>query len=211
MNIIVDGESEPLALVDTPSSAIEAIAMASDILRAKGRAIMSVTVDGKDIPHTSLAIELEKAPIDTIQIINLSTKELSTLVNEAVTELEENIPELPKACHELAAVFQGEDALSGFTPFQEIAAIWQHIKTRELQIASALDIELSEQTIHGKSLEDHHDELNGFLSESIQAMEARDTVLLGDLLEYELAPRAELETEVVALLKKIASEQRSGA
>ena len=40
-----------------------------------------------------------------------------------------------------------------------------------------------------------------------KALEAEDCVLLGDLLEYELAPRAEAEAEVVALLRSQASQQ----
>ena len=211
MDIIVDNESARFDTDENAETVLETIAQVSEALRANNRAIMAVAVDGKDIPYNELSVELEgKSPSD-VNTIALTTQDLNALIDEAITELETNIPELAKVCHELAAVFQGEDALAGFGPFQEVATIWQHVKTREVQIASALDVKLSDQELQGKTLDDHHDELNGFLQEALQAMEARDTVLLGDLLEYELAPRAELETEVVALLKQIAGERRSGA
>lgn len=42
-----------------------------------------------------------------------------------------------------------------------------------------------------KDLEAVYQELNGVLSELLEAFEAKDTVLIGDLMEYEIAPRLE--------------------
>lgn len=204
MNIWVDG-----AAVETPNSeagdALTAIAALNERLRAGGRAIIHVAVDGLDVPFAELAGRLSGAPAASIARIELQTTGLHQLVDEALTELEGSISELPTACHQLAAVFQGEFPDEGFEPFQRLAGIWEHIKERELQIASALEIQLGDKQLHGKALEAHHEELNRFLIESVDAMEKRDTVLLGDLLEYELAPRASLETEIVALLKEHAA------
>jgi hypothetical protein len=51
------------------------------------------------------------------------------------------------------------------------------------------------QMAGGRSLETFVGEINAVLRQTIEAMGARDTVLLGDLLEYEAAPRvAELVT-----------------
>lgn len=208
MQIIAD-EDAPLELPDTPEDLLGAAAMASDILRDRGRAIVRIAVDGIDVPYTRLIETLKDRPVDSCETISFVTEDVNKLVEDALRELEEHIPELPKVCHDLAAVFQSEDALSGFMSFQEIAAIWQHVKTREMQIASALDVDLAQCELHKKSLEAHHTELNNFLEEAVQAMEARDTVLLGDLLEYELAPRADLEVEIVALLKQSAMDRRS--
>jgi hypothetical protein len=49
---------------------------------------------------------------------------------------------------------------------------------------------------------EHVRELNSFLDEAAQALRDGDTVLLADLLEYELSPRAELEGEIVSLLRR---------
>jgi hypothetical protein len=40
-----------------------------------------------------------------------------------------------------------------------------------------------------KDLETFYKELNGILSELLEAFEAKDSVLIGDLMEYEIAPR----------------------
>ena len=42
-----------------------------------------------------------------------------------------------------------------------------------------------------KDLQDFYKELGGVLSELLEAFEAKDSVLIGDLMEYEIAPRME--------------------
>jgi hypothetical protein len=45
--------------------------------------------------------------------------------------------------------------------------------------------------IGGVDVQEFYQELNGILSELLQAFESKDTVLIGDLMEYEVAPRLE--------------------
>jgi hypothetical protein len=46
-------------------------------------------------------------------------------------------------------------------------------------------------TVGGMGLQDFYQELNGILSELLEAFDANDSVLIGDLMEYEVAPRLE--------------------
>ena len=55
--------------------------------------------------------------------------------------------------------------------------------------------------VNGKPMAALHDELNQFLQEAEQALKDGDIILLADLLEYELAPRAELEVAIVGQLQ----------
>ena len=45
--------------------------------------------------------------------------------------------------------------------------------------------------IDGKTCEEFYTELNGLLNDVLAAFDARDSVLIGDLFEYEIAPRVE--------------------
>jgi hypothetical protein len=45
--------------------------------------------------------------------------------------------------------------------------------------------------VEGKPLQGFYEELNGILSELLDAFSANDSVLIGDLMEYEIAPRLE--------------------
>jgi hypothetical protein len=83
----------------------------------------------------------------------------------------------------------------------ELAEIWGHIKSRESLVANALELDLGDLEVDGKTVQSVHTELNQFLQEAEQALKDGDIILLADLLEYELAPRAELEVSIVSLLQ----------
>jgi len=189
-----------------PYDAIEALAWVAEELRSRGRAMVSVSVDGRVLRPDEVNAELSDKPPDSVGSLSIQSEPIADLVAECLNELEQVLPELPQACHRLAEIFQGDDPDSGYEPFQQLAEIWRVIKERELQVLSALDIDAESLAIGGAPLAKAHEELNQFISEAAGALEARDCVLLGDLLEYELAPRAEAEAEIVALLREKATQ-----
>lgn len=54
--------------------------------------------------------------------------------------------------------------------------------------------------INGKPLPDYYEELNAILSEMLGAFESQDSVLLGDLLEYEISPKIQ---ELIDFIRKV--------
>ncbi|MBN2509297.1 MAG: hypothetical protein JXB03_03430 [Spirochaetales bacterium] len=59
-------------------------------------------------------------------------------------------------------------------------------------------------TIEGQSFKEFYSGLNSFLSQILEALENEDSVLIGDLLEYEIAPRIEA---LVGMLEDHQSEK----
>ena len=206
MQVIVDGEKN-FELKGAPEDALAAVAAVNDFLREQGRAIMAVRVDGRDVAANQLQEALKDTPLAEIGTLEFQSEDLSKLVDACLAELEAHLPELPKACRALAELFHSETPEAGFEPFQQLAEIWKAVKERELMVAQALNLKMSEIELQGATLEQKHEELNGFLQEAAQALLDGDCVLIGDLLEYELAPRAEQEAEIVALLQEHAPAQ----
>lgn len=200
MDVIVDGASN-YDLKGEPADVLSAVGAVSDFLKGQGRSILSIKVDGSDVQPEELAERLKDAPLGSVERLEIGSEQTSVLVENCLKGLNESLPELPMACRNLAEVFQGEKPEEGFDPFVEIAGIWAQIKAREALVANSLDLDLAALSLDGKSLKAIHDELNQFLEEAEQALKDGDTILLGDLLEYELAPRAEQEVEIVALLQ----------
>lgn len=201
MDVVVDGKRD-FALQGEPKDVLSAVAAVSDYLRGQGRALMSIEVDGTNVPADQLVQTLEGKPLEETSTLTVVSAEIATLASEMLDGLREAIVELPKACHELARVFQGEKPEEGFEPFQHLADIWVSVKQREALIIGAIGMNESELAVGGKKVADHHAELNQFLGECAGAIEKNDCVLLGDLLEYELAPRAEAENEIFAKLEE---------
>ena len=65
------------------------------------------------------------------------------------------------------------------------------------------NIDINHLTILDMSFEKYYNELNGFLKELIDAFQINDSVLIGDLLEYEIAPRLEGLIQFIERLKAL--------
>ncbi len=208
MDVIIDG-TRTHSFENPPADIIAALAEVSSTLQSEGRAIVAMVVDGRQISADGLADTLGTKTPDEIGTIEVTSEDISVLVRQSLDDLEETLPNLPQACHELARVFQGTDPSQGYEPFQRLAELWGHVKEREKMVANALGIDLDTMETGHAAIRSLHENLNSVLDDAARAIECNDLVLLGDLLEYELAPRAESEAEIVAFLKEQAQERAS--
>lgn len=206
MELIVDGEKN-FQLTGSPEDAMAAVAAASQYLRNRNRAITALKINDKPVDPAQLTDALTGKPLDDISKMEVESEDIGKLVQDSLREFPEALEALPKACHELAEVFQGDQPEQGYEPCHRLAEIWAHLKARENLVLMALELDAEEVELDGVSLAESHEQLNKHLQEAIDAMKANDCVLLGDLLEYELAPRAEKEAGIVALLQEKARER----
>jgi hypothetical protein len=208
MDVIVDG-SRDFRLQGEPDDVLAAVAAVSEFLQRSGRAILAVKADGESIAPDKLLDALRGKPLSDVSALEVESADVAGLVEGSLKELSDTLPELSKACHELAAIFHGSTPEEGFEPFQKLADIWANVKSRELMVANALNLNLEEVQVNGESIMALHEGLNLYLTEAAVALESGDLILLGDLLEYELAPRAEVEPAIVALLQERSQSQAS--
>jgi len=194
-----------------PADVMDVLAQVNDFLRSKGRALQAIKADGKDIPPVEVDAAFRGKPIGSVKLLEITSERIAKLIDTCLSELEKYVPELTRVCHALAQEFQSETPEAGYEPFHQLAQIWQAIKEREILIAGALDLDLDRIQLEGQSLADMHEELNQYLNETADALSVGDCVLLGDLLEYELAPRAETEVKIVALLRSKSRGAHGGA
>jgi len=204
MDVWVDGQNN-FRVEGEPEDALVVFRAATDFLRGQGRMVTVLKVDGVSVAPDDVRARLEGVSPTQVQKIEVISEDTRTLVVESLRELEGAIAELPQLCRQLAEVFQGDAPSDGYEPFQKLAGIWGHVKTRQQLAASALELDLAAAEVKGMQVAALADELNGFLGEAAEALKRNDAVLLGDLLEYELAPRAELEAVIVAWLQERAA------
>jgi len=195
-------------LIEEPRDVLAAVAAVSDYVRTRGRAVMSVRVDGAPVAPDALAETLRNKSAEDVDTLEITTEDIKSLVDNALSELEQVLPDLPQVCRRLAEIFQSEDPDSGYDPFHQLAAIWKTVKERQIQVASALDIDLNSAVVDGKPIAEHHAELNTLLAEAAEGIQKGDCVTLGDLLEHELPSRAEMEARIVGMLRSRAQGGR---
>ncbi len=206
MDVTIDGERN-FRFEGEPPDMMSALVAINDFLRKNRRGMLAVRMDGANLMPDELVEAMADKPVSGVNTLEIDSEDLQMLVDSCLSEMEENLPDLPRVCHEMAEVFHGEEPTQGFEPFEQLAAIWRNIKSREMQVATALNIPLADLELEGQAVREMHEELNRFLKEAVEALKVQDCVVLGDLLEYELAPRAEAEARIVALLREKMEEQ----
>lgn len=206
MELIVDGAAD-FACDSDAGTILSVLECVNARLREGGRAILRLRVDGRDVSASDLAKELKDKPVTEVARLEVESAQVRQLVNECLDMLARELPHLPQACHELAAEFQGPDPANGYEPCHKLAEIWGHVKSRQMLVISALELDMDSLDVNGKGLGELHRDLNDQFEQMIAALEAQDCVRLGDLVEYELAPRAETEAKIVAVLQEKARER----
>ena len=141
--------------------------------------------------------------VDSVQTVQVRSEPAATLADRTLSEVEEHLPTLSQAVKELATLFQEGKVAEGLDGCRRVTEIWMEIVSREQRAAAALQLNLDELKVDDKSINEHQAELNGFLQEALQAMERTDYLLLGDLLEHELAPRLDTELKIVNELRRV--------
>jgi hypothetical protein len=200
MDVKLDSNTT-VSLEGTPANLLSLVDSLSEHLKKQHRVIRSLSIDGVDIQPQEMQ-SIGERPVDESADVVVTSEEASAFAARLLDELEDVLPELPAACHALAAVFQGNEPTEGYEPFRQLTEIWSVVKARQLEAADALDFSLEEVRVEGMSMQRMHEELNNILEEAGYALQTNDCVLLGDLLEYELAPRAQQEAEIASALRQ---------
>jgi hypothetical protein len=200
MKVVVDGEVRE-EFAEAPDM-FSVVASVSDTMRESRCGIVELRFNGEIVSPENVRDMMIGKEGQTDDVLEFKTAPVEKLVEAALSGLDDYLPELAKACRSLAEIFQSDSPENGFEMFRDLADAWMEIKSRESKAANILELDLDTLLIEGVSMSVLHEELNGFLEEAAQALDDNDCVLLGDLLEYELAPRAEMELEIVTLLRR---------
>jgi hypothetical protein len=202
MEILIDG-IKGFQFSNSPNTLQSALNEIMNFLSTQQLAMVKLRVNEQEVyPGKSLE-SIQDMDVSNIRTLEISTYPIHQLVEEGIADLELYSPELSGLCREIAQVFQSENPDEGFDPFQKLSAIWSEIKKREALIINLLSSHVTEENPTIKMIKEHHEDLNRVLEDAYKSLENNDCIGLGDLLEYELAPLAEKEPEIVSQLKQL--------
>ncbi len=135
---------------------------------------------------------IEESLVTAIRDIENPKESLNTLTEE-LKKASEGISEVSI----LLQTGRDREAMGNIIKFSNLTG-------RLFRILSSLSssgvVNINELKIGNKSSKEFYEELNSNLKELIEAFKTNDSVLIGDLLEYEIAPRIEM---LIALAREI--------
>jgi len=184
MQARLDGQQLELSVAD--GEKLEALlAEANQVVAEQGRAVVSIQCDGQEVGAEALTAALSK-PLNEFQRVELTSapaKEVAEAVlNQAgalVAETERNHSDIVELLNEGNTV-RGMELLGG--SFR----LWQQAHDAVTQAVRLGRIQLDQVEVEGVSSVEIINGLKDKLGQIKDALEARDYVMLADILQYEL-------------------------
>lgn len=116
---------------------------------------------------------------------------------DEISELQPVITALPERLETIAVKISIGDSAKGMEEFASAVGALERAFQLLDRSRKELSISLADLTIEGKSFDERNQALMGVLQELIEAFERKDRVLIGDLIEYEIAPVTEAVAEIM--------------
>jgi len=185
MIITLDGR--PLPAASPPAATLQGLIHGVRETHAGGRLIVSVRVNGQELLGPELGQALA-GPISQADRVDLVSAERQDIVADALRELAAQMSQaaaVSTQVGELLAAGRGPAAIERFGDFLRF---WQTCRQAIAECGQVLGRDVTPERIGGRTIDEHLRELAGRLRELRDALEARDLVLLGDLVRYELPP-----------------------
>ncbi|MCR5123845.1 MAG: hypothetical protein K6B43_01450 [Treponema sp.] len=157
-----------------------------------------ISLDGKAVGADEFDAVFEKSLSDFSKL-ELSIITLAEIKEAIEAEAKESL-ELAEKIKDISVAFQSGKDKEAAVLIANLADFINSICTTIKKTAYFPDAFKSLQKENGKSIEDFFAEITPILADLQQAIESNDTVLVGDLAEYEISPRL---VSISEILKKI--------
>lgn len=166
----------------------EALGSIESACEKEGMTITGIRADGRDIPAGELD-DLFAGKIDSVGTIELSTisgNDVKTLIRE----LGEKFTDDATLLRDIPVQLQTGKDLTVMETINVFSSNLQNLY-RLIPLLSITGLPPNEPVIDGVTLDAFPAEITPLLSDLLDGLKNHDTILVGDLSEYELAPRIE--------------------
>lgn len=166
----------------------EALGSIESACEKEGMTITGIRADGKDIPAGELD-DLFAGTIDsvgTIELATISGNDVKALIRELGGKFADSASQL----RDIPVQLQTGKDLSVMETINSFSSNLQDLY-RLIPLLSITGLPPNEPAIDGIALGAYPSELTPLLTDLLDGLKNHDTILVGDLSEYELAPRIE--------------------
>jgi hypothetical protein len=151
------------------------------------RLVTSVRLNGQTLTDNDLKDGLATLLTSDAQV-DLESGDRRELVRDALLGLALQFECDAEQSAEIAARLSAGEVADGVRQVGEFVQLWQTCYRTLVQCCDLLGEDMTAWEHDGRTMRSHLDELVGKLNELRDALDARDMVVLGDLIRYELPP-----------------------
>lgn len=196
MDILVNGINVDFTL-ESERTLGEVLGSVEEAVEESGQTVVAVRIDGAAVPAEKLDAEFARniESVSRVELDTFSKEDIVSMLGDIGTELSASVPLLEEIPVHLLT---GKDQ----TVMETIHAFSVQVERlyRALPLLPLTGIPDERLMVGEVPLASYPGELAPLLGELLSALERKDTVTVGDIAEYELAPRI---TALGTLLKEL--------
>jgi hypothetical protein len=178
--------ADPFSAEDTLQTLIDRVRD----LHLKDRIIVSVAVDGRVLGDSELNTSLQQ-PVAPAAQVDLESSQPAAVAAATLRGLATEFGAAGPRLADIADRLNSPDIAAAIRDVGRFMSLWQTCYRALPQCGRLCGRDLLDTEYEGQPLKDRLNELVEKLTDLRAALEARDTVMLADLVRYELAPLAQ--------------------
>lgn len=182
MIVTLDGEHLPGAF---PDDTLQVLIDEVRRTHLGDRLVVSVMLDGEQVLDQELSQRLNRA-VDAVKHVELISADRHELASAALREVAAQLTSAVDGQSIIAEQLQSGEVSDAATALADFLQIWQTCQRAIVECSGLMKRDLTMAESGGRPVREHLDGLADKLRELRDAFEARDTVLLSDLFQYEM-------------------------
>lgn len=169
------------------------------------RLVVRIACNGCDVAADDMEQALRR-PADSYDRLDVYTNTRGELVANVMTEASASLQETDRACREAGDLLSRGRTAEGIEALGECLAVWQQIHDAVGKSIQLLGIDTERVYIQDEPMSVVLGKPKDILTQVKQALEARDMILLADLLMYDLSEVTGQWLSIVRRLREEADE-----
>ena len=150
-----------------------------------GRVVVDVAIDGQALLSDVLDARLRE-PLGAAGQVDLGSADPQVLVDQALRDVAARLDGAGPRHEAIATALQSGRVVEAVNAYVALVGVWQDCRRVVEECRGLIPQDLAAVEVNGRSMEAHVGVLAQRLREVRDAIEARDFVLLADLLQYEM-------------------------
>jgi len=167
--------------------------------------IVAFKCDGKEVLGETMA-ETLSTPVASLRRLEVFTSTKEALVIEAMNQATASLDDAEAECHRIAGLLTEGRTTDGIGALGQCLTVWQQIHDAVSKSVCMLEVDLDAALAEGDRLADLIAKPRDVLVQIKQALQAKDHVLLADILEYEFQDVTQQWHAVVDVVRQHARE-----
>jgi hypothetical protein len=153
-------------------------------LQRDNRLVVNLLIDGRE-PDFDCLPQVRQSPVDEHTLF-IETAEPRAMALEVLAEVEAQLGETDRLKGEAIDLLQRGLAFKAMERLSGCFTTWHTAQETVEKVARLLRIDLDDVRVDGHTLAEQIEGFGGHLRQIKEALEARDFVTLGDVLQYEM-------------------------